>query len=635
MTQANSSKEYQITIEPRILELLGPNLYTNIYYVLAELIANAYDANAKNVYIIADKNEGLIVEDDGHGMSYEDGIKRFLNVAQESRTNDSESYVSGTSSKRRKMGRKGVGKLAALSVSKHVEIKTIKDGDKSGFVLSRNVGKDRKLKPLNDDLITFHNIADHGTSIVMRDPEYNIHTTLKAAKRNLLRIFPMVDQDFQIHIQIGKKVESINAYEVETVRELGALITLGSDFHYLHKYFDAQIHNDDSSLNLQQLQVKKESFKKNIELTNNKGEKKSYTLEIKGWIGAYRSTSNTKKHDIDFPDNYISLFSNKKLGEFNILPIVGGNKYLEVYIVGQFHIDLFEVTSLPDMALSNRQGYKTDDPRYVVVREKIQKDLLPTITNLRIKYASLKKSKKDSLDYKNNQEKEIKLKNTINNFKKSVAKKTIKNIRNLKIPDSNKIGDIVANALDQSFPDLGIKSTIDKNKKKLLISHSFNDKKIADFIYEMLIYTGVPASEILYSSADETVSRVPDKTDIFDYLRNFFVESYSTEKIYVIYITSQNLNASWPALSEIGAGWITKSEHDIININNFMPKKPLDINSTWANVNFENTDGTLSISKLNIDLISNKLIYICEKLGCPYQLKKNIHAEINKRAITM
>ena len=31
-------KEYKINIDPRILELLGPSLYTNIYYVLAELM---------------------------------------------------------------------------------------------------------------------------------------------------------------------------------------------------------------------------------------------------------------------------------------------------------------------------------------------------------------------------------------------------------------------------------------------------------------------------------------------------------------------------------------------------------------------------------------------------------------------
>lgn len=44
-------KEYKLNIDPRILELLGPSLYTNIYYVLAELIANAYDADAHNVFL--------------------------------------------------------------------------------------------------------------------------------------------------------------------------------------------------------------------------------------------------------------------------------------------------------------------------------------------------------------------------------------------------------------------------------------------------------------------------------------------------------------------------------------------------------------------------------------------------------
>lgn len=37
-----AEKEYKIEIDPRILELLGSSLYTNTYYVLAELIANAW-----------------------------------------------------------------------------------------------------------------------------------------------------------------------------------------------------------------------------------------------------------------------------------------------------------------------------------------------------------------------------------------------------------------------------------------------------------------------------------------------------------------------------------------------------------------------------------------------------------------
>ncbi|MBE5918183.1 MAG: hypothetical protein E7273_15255 [Pseudobutyrivibrio ruminis] len=57
-------KEYSLDVDVRILDLLGPSLYTNIYYVLAELIANAYDADANNVYVIVDDNR-IVVEDDG------------------------------------------------------------------------------------------------------------------------------------------------------------------------------------------------------------------------------------------------------------------------------------------------------------------------------------------------------------------------------------------------------------------------------------------------------------------------------------------------------------------------------------------------------------------------------------------
>ena len=60
--------DYTLKISPRMLELLSKDLYTNLYFVLAELIANAYDADAENVYVCIDENE-IRVEDDGVGMS--------------------------------------------------------------------------------------------------------------------------------------------------------------------------------------------------------------------------------------------------------------------------------------------------------------------------------------------------------------------------------------------------------------------------------------------------------------------------------------------------------------------------------------------------------------------------------------
>ncbi|CUS47655.1 Histidine kinase-, DNA gyrase B-, and HSP90-like ATPase [Idiomarinaceae bacterium HL-53] len=459
-------KEYEINIDPRILELLGPNLYTNIYYVLAELVANAYDANAKNVYIISDNNS-ITVEDDGHGMSYEVGVKKFLNIAQESRTNDEESFVSGSDRKRRKMGRKGVGKLAALSVSENVEVKTIKDGDRSGFILSRRVNDDHKLKAIDEDNINFLRVREQGTSIVMKAPQYKLHKTLKAAKNNLLKIFPLVNEDFRIHLQIGNKTEVIDSFEREIIQGLGGLVTLGEKFSFLHDNFDSQLKlpaDDEDKLHL-----RKQPFLEKLKLVDRDGEKRTFELEIKGWIGAYRSSRGKKLDQTDFPDNFISILANNKMGEFNILPLVGKNALNEVYVVGQLHIDLFEETMLPDMALSNRQGYKSDDKRYEVATKYIREELLPLVISLRAKYSAYKKSKKDEENHKKNKEREKKFKEQIEKFKSDASADAAKEILQSVSRDSEDLQSIVKSVINKTLPNLGIKRSIDNNKKKLLI----------------------------------------------------------------------------------------------------------------------------------------------------------------------
>ena len=58
-------------------------------------------------------------------------------------------------------------------------------------------------------------------------------------------------------------------------------------------------------------------------LKDNQGIEKLYDLVIKGWIGAYKTTRGRKLESSDFPDNFISLYAHDKMGEFNILPVVG------------------------------------------------------------------------------------------------------------------------------------------------------------------------------------------------------------------------------------------------------------------------------------------------------------------------
>ena len=133
-------KKYYVDFGPELLQLLGPNLYTNIYYVLGEIIANAYDADAENVYIIYNSAKNSItIEDDGNGMSYDEINDKFLPIGVQTRTNEFNTYT--PVKKRKKMGRKGIGKLAALSVSDRIKVISQKDGDKSGCVLSLDISR--------------------------------------------------------------------------------------------------------------------------------------------------------------------------------------------------------------------------------------------------------------------------------------------------------------------------------------------------------------------------------------------------------------------------------------------------------------------------------------------------------------
>jgi hypothetical protein len=603
-------KEYRLNVDPRILELLGPNLYTNIYYVLAELIANAYDADAKNVYIISNKDD-IRVEDDGHGMSYEQGdIDRYLNIAGVSRTTEDESLTK--SKTRRKMGRKGVGKLAALSVSKEVDVLTVANGERSGFVLARRPEKGNELRAIPDEEIVFNRVQTHGSAIIMRNPQYRLHKTLGAVKRNLLKIFPLVDASFQIHIIRGAETETVNDFDSSVMSQLSTLITLGDKFAQL-----CELVPDTYPARRSELVTAEAKKVIPITMKANDGKEYEYSVEILGWIGTYQSTRGRKAEMTDFPDNFISLFANEKMGEFNILPVVGQNKLNEVYVVGQLHVDLFELTELPDMALSNRQGYKSDDARYVVVRDYVRNGLLAEILKKRELFTDIANEEKKRQKEEAQSNDEAKLKLSVDVFRKKASEEAADALAALGVTISrDAVEAAISKSINANSPDLGLKASVDSQKKKILISQTRPDKQLSDVIYQMLIFNNVSQDDILYTNCDDEVCRVPEGSHVYDYLRKFFVETYSTQKIFVLFVTSANTKTSWGAITEVGASWITQVDHKIFNIHPFRPEHPLNDEEQWQSTNRNTPEsGEIWMSPLDADILCQKIEAVCDTLG--------------------
>lgn len=585
----NNTKDYRLIVDPRILKILSENLYTNLYYVISELIANAYDADAHNVYVKITDNS-LVVEDDGLGMN-DDSIQNYLKVGYESRTDETNSI---TELGRKKMGRKGVGKLAALSVSKEYRLMTKQKGVYNGFIVKKDIDELGSLEALQVDDLSFEFIQkkQSGTRVEINDCEINIHKDIDVVAKNLLKMFPIVSSDFKINIFYNGKNKILDDYDKEVIKQLATLTTFGNEFENLKEHF---VTSENSDMYIQ----KSELVSDKIIVRTKNNEDKELNVVIKGWIGTYKTTKGRTKLISDFPDNHISIFANGKLGEFNILPNITTTRMTEQYIIGNLYIDCFEDSTLPDMSLSNRQGYNSNDKRYVVAMEMI-KGVLQSALLLHDNYIGKRDKQKNELKIKNELEEEKKLKVEVDGFNNHL-KKEIKKLTKTSSFKDNEIDKI----LENSKKLIQLKTKVKNQKKKILISHTARDKNIADIVYEMLISNGFDKEEIIYTNCDYEESRIiggPFGYNIWDYLKEFFVKSYVEQGIYVLFIHSSNMKNSWGSIVEVGAEWITRNsdkQHCIVNISDQEIYEPLRDGGVYISIQRDQDE--ISCFKQNAD----------------------------------
>lgn len=126
----------ELRFDHNVIEHLGIKLYQNKpVNVLAELVANCWDADAKHVWIDMREvgGQGMIsVADDGLGMDRTTLASRYLVIGKAKRRNAKDKSEGG----RLPMGRKGIGKLAPFGVATMVDVATVKGGRLTWFTLS-------------------------------------------------------------------------------------------------------------------------------------------------------------------------------------------------------------------------------------------------------------------------------------------------------------------------------------------------------------------------------------------------------------------------------------------------------------------------------------------------------------------
>jgi hypothetical protein len=137
-----------------LVEQLGAQLYPSATATVAELISNAWDADAENVWVTIPFGESwmpdseIVVIDDGTGMSHDAARDAYLVVGRRRRL---ETGSDQTESGRQLHGRKGIGKLAAFGTARILECATLRDGELTSFRLDYDAI--RKLKPDEDYVV--------------------------------------------------------------------------------------------------------------------------------------------------------------------------------------------------------------------------------------------------------------------------------------------------------------------------------------------------------------------------------------------------------------------------------------------------------------------------------------------------
>ena len=111
------------TVDSELLRELGERLVGRQYIALAELVKNSFDADATRVEIRI-QDDSIEVSDNGHGMTEDDFVSRWMRVGSTHKVREMTSPVL----KRRLTGSKGVGRLAVQFLARELELTSVPNG---------------------------------------------------------------------------------------------------------------------------------------------------------------------------------------------------------------------------------------------------------------------------------------------------------------------------------------------------------------------------------------------------------------------------------------------------------------------------------------------------------------------------
>lgn len=331
MTDKKKEKVLRMRFDPLVIDDLGAKLYSTLPPIISELIANGYDACAKNIWIELSgtgEDKTIAITDDGIGMSFDEVDEKYLLIGRKRR--DEPSRKKDLKCDRLPMGKKGLGKLAFFGIAKKAIIETVHDKEKTTFEMDwKKIQESSVIKEYKPVFSTEKTAEKNGTKITLTDIDRKSNFDTESLKKSISNYF-IFDDDFKVFIKdnTDSKFQQIDN---EIRYQQG---DRGEDFSW--KFPDV---------------VKKLGLE----------EKFSFSKQIKGKIILF---------DLPVKNNLrgVTLFSRKKLVSIpESFPVQGSSHFFQ-YLTGWLEIDFIDDLK-PDVIATNRSSLNWNDENLESLKE--------------------------------------------------------------------------------------------------------------------------------------------------------------------------------------------------------------------------------------------------------------------------
>ncbi|MCY3849257.1 MAG: ATP-binding protein [Acidimicrobiaceae bacterium] len=339
---AETPRGYSMRISRLTIDKLGVKLYDRASAVIAELIANSYDADARNVTVRvplatqldkkpqADQGHGvdweIVVEDDGHGMTPEEATDHYLKVGRDRRVSHAQGATS-RSLKRPVMGRKGIGKLAPFGICRQIEVLSAGgENTRHGYVVSHFL--------MNFDDIVLDEEGDAPLQTGDRDRTFQSRPGTAVTLRNFLP--KRVPNEETFHRQLGRRFARIEGFAIAVEDTRG---------------------EPDTATPLMPFEVPVVDSTR-IDLGDRPVPYGERSLPVRGWVGmATESYRNEEEAGV-------RIYARNKIvattHDFGQISGFTGEFTARSYLVGEIHAEWLDEDAGEDLIRTDRQGILWD-----------------------------------------------------------------------------------------------------------------------------------------------------------------------------------------------------------------------------------------------------------------------------------